>query len=391
MGWKVISFVLIGVIVLASAFLVYYGVSQKNNSSTSQQSNQSSQNQNPDMGQALIPGQKVYTYNELLAIAAPYNASEGIPVGDGKYNVQKVEKGYIDYCSQPRTGGEAQGSAPWIQNGLWYPSEKPSVEGSVSWSNAVFTDIISGTMRILTGNGLPMGYPTGIFPISKTDPAHQYDGNPNSIEQHLVNLSIPLKPTYSNTPTCINVGEVGVMLSGIPIFDGMDADQRDAAAHEVQDLCDAHPQEAGIYHYHSLSACFTNISVNHVLGYALDGFPITGPEVAPGKYLNSSDLDECHGITSQITDENGNTYATYHYVMTYNFPYSISCFRGKPVTSGNPQAQSNSINQSSNQLPQPAIDACSAKSLGDSCSFTTPNGTVSGTCKEIQNELACAP
>src|SRR6185369_301052 len=62
-------------------------------------------------------------------------------------------------------------------------------------------------------------------------------------------------------------------------------------------------------------------------------FPITGPLVAQGRYLTTDDLDECHGITSEIIqDEQKKT--TYHYVMTQDFPYSVSCFRGKPVRLG---------------------------------------------------------
>lgn len=41
--------------------------------------------------------------------------------------------------------------------------------------------------------------------------------------------------------------------------------------------------------------------------------------------------------------------------------------------------------------PQEAINACSALSAGDVCQFTTPNGTVSGTCALIQQQLACVP
>ncbi len=116
----------------------------------------------------------------------------------------------------------------------------------------------------------------------------------------------------------------------------MDAQQRDATAHEVQDSCNGHPQSQDVYHYHYLSKCFKDINETHILGYAVDGFPITGPEVAPGKYLSSSNLDACHGITSQIIGPNGKAYTTYHYVLTYDFPYSISCFHGTPVSNGKP-------------------------------------------------------
>lgn len=41
--------------------------------------------------------------------------------------------------------------------------------------------------------------------------------------------------------------------------------------------------------------------------------------------------------------------------------------------------------------PQIAINACSASSQGAACSFTSPNGTVSGTCQTLQQTLACVP
>ncbi len=124
--------------------------------------------------------------------------------------------------------------------------------------------------------------------------------------------------------------EAGIMLTGVPLFNGFDAGLRDAAAHELQDHCNGHPQKSGQYHYHSLSACLKDVSVKTVLGYALDGFPITGPMVANGKYLTTDDLDECHGITSEIVLDGQKT-VSYHYVMTQDFPYSVSCFRAQPV------------------------------------------------------------
>jgi hypothetical protein len=120
------------------------------------------------------------------------------------------------------------------------------------------------------------------------------------------------------------------MLTGVALFNGFDAGGRDAGAWEIQDSCDGHPQSDGIYHYHTLSSCIKDTSVHTVIGYALDGFPITGPQVAPGNILTTADLDECHGITSQIT-LNGKTITTYHYVMTQDFPYSVSCYRGTPI------------------------------------------------------------
>ena len=187
------------------------------------------------------------------------------------------------------------------------------------------------------------------------------------------------------------------MLSGVPLFNGFDAGMRDAAAHEVQDACQGHPQEQGEYHYHSLSSCFTDTSVHTVLGYALDGFPITGPLVADGKYLTTEDLDECHGITSTIVEDGVETTA-YHYVMTQDFPYSVSCFKGTPIKS-TPSVGTGSTNQTTSSQPNggtppaAAISACSGKNEGNSCSFSVPDGTKSGICRQPPNSssLACVP
>jgi hypothetical protein len=50
----------------------------------------------------------------------------------------------------------------------------------------------------------------------------------------------------------------------------------------------------------------------------------------------------------------------------------------------------------SNNMPTPpaaAISACANASAGGECSFTTPNGTISGTCQTppAQSSLACVP
>jgi|SRR5579883_1705657 len=107
--------------------------------------------------------------------------------------------------------------------------------------------------------------------------------------------------------------------------------------------------------------------------------------------------------------QNGVPVVTYHYVMTYDFPYSASCFRGKPseymVIS---EQNQNTLNQNtSNQgtiqdgqnqnnprtPPQEAIDACNNKTIGNQCSFTSPHGDqISGTCQiPPNNQLACIP
>jgi hypothetical protein len=287
----------------------------------------------------------------------------------------------------------------WIHGEAWNILQKPAVQGHVNWNDAYFTNTVNGDERILEGNGLPVGYSTGVFPIQRNDPASAYDRNPNSIRARSVKEILPANPFYTDKPFCMGM-EVGYMLNGVPLFNGFDAGLRDAAAHEMQDSCEGHPQKDGVYHYHSLSPCIRDASEKTVIGYALDGFPITGPVVAPGRYLTTDDLDVCHGLVSEIV-EDGQEKVTYHYVMTEDFPYSVSCFRAKPVRKGPPEPmqqqqqmpQNGSVGMPPVRPPEEAIDACRGKSDGDTCGFTSPRGDeISGVCQTpLQNLLACIP
>jgi hypothetical protein len=382
--------------------------------------------------------QTVLSQSQLEAMAGDKYADGNLPLGDNKYVTSGPKQGYVYICHVMSGGGGAQESGSWLGSTTWTENGKPTVSGSVLWPSAVFSDAVSGSERKLEGNGLPVGMTTGTFPIQSSDPAYQYDRNPNSIKTQSISLTLPVSPHYSDTPSCMG-GEVGVMLDGVPLFNGFDAEMRDAPAHEIQDSCDGHPESNGEYHYHSLSRCITNTSITSVIGFALDGFPITGPVVSKGKYLTTADLDECHGITSEINLD-GKNVTMYHYVMTEDFPYSASCFRGKPVslqviqtthggnqqqgqsgqngqgTHGQMQGQSGMTQQggqqggqqnggmqgqgsggvnssSQRQPPQAAVTSCSGQSVGMSCSFSTPKGTVSGTCEIPPGQVSalCVP
>lgn len=339
---------------------------------------------------------------QLLAMAGDPYADGILPLGDGKYTTSGPKKGYVYLCNVATGGGGAETNGPWIGTSTWDLDQKISVEGSVSWSQAYVHITVNGSTRTIASNDLPTIGTTGNFPIQQSDPAYQYDTNPNSIEAQDLSFSLPTDPTVAAAPSCI-YGEVGVMTNGVLLLDAFDAEYRDAEAHEIQDSCQGHPHQGGLYHYHSLSSCIPNATETTVIGWAFDGFPITGPEVAPGKYLTTADLDECHGITSDV-DINGTMVDTYHYVMTQDFPYSVSCFRGasyEPKPMGSGQMNMGTSNGGAMQMggsgagqmpPQAAIDACSSKSTGTSCSFSTPNGTVSGSCNETPDgTVACVP
>ncbi len=253
-----------------------------------------------------------------------------LPVGDDKYVTDSAKKGNIYMCnanfvSDAQAGAQTRG--PWfVGTTEWDINKKYSVQGSVNWDH-VMSNTISGDTRTIATNNLP-SHVTGIFPVLSSDPAYSYDRNPNSISEQSLTYSLEANPSYG-LPQCMG-GEVGVLLTGVAIFNGFDAGGRDAGAWEIQDACEGHPQASGIYHYHTLSSCITDVGIGDVIGFALDGFPITGPKVGDNNFLTTDDLDECHGITSEITLD-GKKATMYHYVMTQDFPYSVSCFRAKAI------------------------------------------------------------
>jgi hypothetical protein len=265
-------------------------------------------------------------------------------VGDGRYNADKAVKRFIYTCSyytKNLVASSGQGGAgtrgPWfVNNNTEYDySKKTHVAGNIMWQ-ASFTNTVKDGFRTITTNDLP-AHPTGIFPIATNDPAYSYDRNPNTIAAQSLTYALTATPSYGSA-NCMG-GEVGVMLNGVALFNGFDAGGRDAGAWEVQDGCDGHPQAEGEYHYHTLSSCIKDTSVSTVIGFALDGFPITGPKVGANNILTTDDLDECHGLTSQINLD-GKLTTSYHYVMTQDFPYSVSCFRGRAIRAPQPTAAS---------------------------------------------------
>lgn len=257
-----------------------------------------------------------------------------LPVGDGKYSTTNAQTGFVYAC--PRYAGSLSGVArgaqtrgPWfINNNTQYDlSKKIHVQGNVPWQGE-FSNVVNGATRTITTNSVPHTHTTGIFPVAPSDPAYDIDHNPNTIRPQQRVYQLTAAPSYG-VPQCVG-GQIGVMLTGVALFNAFDAGGRDAGAWEVQDDCDGHPERTGEYHYHTLSSCIADTGVQTIIGFALDGFPITGPKVADGSILTTDDLDECHGITSEIPLDGAMT-TTYHYVMTQDFPYSVSCFRAAAI------------------------------------------------------------
>ncbi len=285
----------------------------------------------------------------LLVLAAPASAHDTagdgsggadvtqLPVGDEPVDHAEAGKVFSCQTSFPSNAPGAFTTGDWFNgDGTFDFTEKPVVEGAVTWPEADITISTEGSRRIVSGNGLPTDATTGIFPVESDTEAYQYDRNPNRIAAQTVSISLPEEPEGADTPTCVGLGTVGILKSGVQIFNALDAGGRDAVAYEIQDDCQGHPERSGTYHYHSISTCVLEdldqgTGHSKLVGYAADGFGIYGPRGTNGEDVTDADLDECHGHTHTVK-WNGKKVKIYHYHATSEYPYTIGCYRGTPVT-----------------------------------------------------------
>lgn len=259
-----------------------------------------------------------------------------LPVGDGMYVTDAPRKGYLYACEQfadsldhNAIGGARVRGAWFTEDGLgWRPADKPHVQGDVAVAGR-FNMAVRGQRRIIVTNGLPAEHTIGHFPVPTDDPAHRIDPNPNTAAAYNALYTLPAEPPGAQSASCVG-HQVGVMTRGAALFSPLDAQGRDAVAWEVQDHCDGHPEPNGTYHYHGPSPCLPGTDTDAVIGFALDGFPITGSGAASGHEVFSADLDECHGGVADV-DLDGKRQRTYRYAMTRDYPYTVACFHGVPT------------------------------------------------------------
>jgi hypothetical protein len=213
--------------------------------------------------------------------------------------------------------------------------------------------------RSFRGNGLP-STSMGTFPVQSSDPAYSYYSilpggnkpasigggtysNAAEIGIHPYSLvsTVPLNPDPNPDPGVfypIASLIVGVTLTGTVWHIEYANDSNGNWVSPINalppDQCFGHPYNEQ-YHIHGYSwKCFPNQGTSGqspVFGFALDGYPITGPRAADGHMLTNAELDICHGMKSVIPMPDGTLKDTYHYVLNREYPYSVGCFKGKVV------------------------------------------------------------
>lgn len=146
-------------------------------------------------------------------------------------------------------------------------------------------------------------------------------------------LVFDICPVRAAHTTATREGMVGLMSSGALLFAAGEIPGHRAAAPadnvsvrsatgtvSFLDACNGHPtprDAGGAYHYHGLSSCVTSriepdSGPSHLIGIALDGYPIYGDRDIHGVQVPLERLDACNGITSPTPEfPNG----VYHYVL----------------------------------------------------------------------------
>jgi len=161
-----------------------------------------------------------------------------------------------------------------------------------------------------------------------------------------ISITVPAKPKWRKKTTRTQGGPIGILLSGAPLFDPYEGDGATVALETnfyllgaegekvwFIDECFGHPSPTGAYHYHALPTCISEkvdgpTGPSHMLGVALDGFPIYGNRNIEGRTVSPSELDECNGIDSPTPEF---PQGIYHYVLTdeKSARSSLGCYHGK--------------------------------------------------------------
>ncbi len=292
-------------------------------------------------GAAIAAGASRVHYATTPTSPGAINAV-AVPLGDG-YVSTSPKAGYVDSCVTHFGGvGGASAAGPWINESsrTWDLKTKIAVNGRIRWPTGYYHVTVGGHKRLITFNDLPIDHRTGIFPIEMRDPAFRYDQNPNHIAAHDFHWQLPLNPSLAPKPSCTNPGPIGVLDDGVVLYNALDGEGRDAAAHEVLDLCAGHPDPTDTYHHHDIPPCILQKTPNGrstLVGYASDGFGIYVQKDARGALPTNRSLDACHGTTSPVLWD-GKVHRVYHYVATLEYPYTVGCFRGTPVAVSRPGA-----------------------------------------------------
>jgi hypothetical protein len=185
---------------------------------------------------------------------------------------------------------------------------------------------------------------------------------PNALKAQDFTWQITRTPSYKGGEVTVPLlGVIGFSVTGLPFYGPNEAAMPDPYGDPVYnaivDVCKGHTGGQGDYHLHAVKAACVVADLmagqpSPIVGYALDGFPVYGPDCCadaactslitqqsgweqtgdPSTYAwdnhaykgpqdNATGvLDKCNGHTGPKGD--------YHYHTTETFPYILGCYNG---------------------------------------------------------------
>ena len=169
-----------------------------------------------------------------------------------------------------------------------------------------------------------------------------------AVSANPIDLEITTSPELVDTTTSSPFGAMGVMISGVNVYNPYEGDGVTVAMNAnftlkndqgndvpFMDDCSGHPsphpQEA--YHYHGAPPCVMDQvdeenGPSHIIGFAFDGFPIYGNRDINGDLIDPTVLDECNGVDSPTPEF---PEGFYHYVLldVMTEQSTVRCMHGK--------------------------------------------------------------
>lgn len=148
-----------------------------------------------------------------------------------------------------------------------------------------------------SGNALYEPFPSGHAPNVNTDMTAQSYA-----------MTIPTNPAEASSKEATSLGEIGMALNGVPLFNDREGGNvsLDAMTLTTFDYSGAHPAPRKNYHYHTTGR-YTSVDDANLIGFLRDGFPIYGRKDTTGVYPSLDSYGGHFGPTQDF--QNG----IYHY------------------------------------------------------------------------------
>ncbi len=234
---------------------------------------------------------------------------------------------------------------------------------SASWGSTVTVTYPSSCEMTITTTGKPNYTPNAYYlaPASGSETVVAYTSQTKTA-MALISYADDIAPALKGSTATINIcpakassttaaglGAIGYLISGTAMFNPYEADATTAAVADnasytftdsngvsqtayFLDQCNTH-SNGSTWHAHGNPGCVTSqvdtgTGPSHIIGVALDGFPIYGGRDINGNTIQVSQLDACNGITSATPEFPS---GAYHYVLPIGVTTknaSINCFSG---------------------------------------------------------------